>query len=134
MTPNKSNSKRPSNWVVLTLQAAKDGESRYSSGGRPWASVRAFLSQGKDKDTDEYRPSLFFSVKAFGEDGEEPEGLVNNLGAIRKGDRFTVKGRLGLEQWIDDEGKERQSLVVFATDIQPFSFEDAAEELEGEPA
>lgn len=129
---NKSNSKRPSNWVVLTLQAAKDGEGRYSSGGRPWASVRAFLSQGKDKDTGEYRPSLFFSVKAFGEEGEEPQGLVNAIQNLRKGDRFTVKGRLGLEQWTDDEGEDRQSLVIFATDIQPFSLEE--EELEGEPA
>lgn len=130
MSTNKNSDVK--NWVVLTLRAAADGEARYATNGRVWASVRAFLSQGKDKSTGEYRPSLFFTVKAFGEDGEdEPKGAVAAIQNLEKGDRFTAKGRLGLEQWTADDGKERQTLVIFASDIE--AAEEEAAELEGEP-
>lgn len=132
--PTKGDVKnRPSNFVILTLQAVKDGEAKYAASGTPWASVRAFLSQGKDKDTGEYRPSIFFTVKAFGDDGGTT-GAVDAIGALSAKDRFTVKGRLGLEQWQNGEGETRESLVIFASEIQPFVFEKGDEELEGEPA
>ncbi len=64
-TKNNSNKNRPSNYVILTLQAVNDGESKFAESGKPWAKVRAFLSQGKDKNTSGYKPSIFFDVMAF---------------------------------------------------------------------
>ena len=129
---------RPSNYVILTLQAVADGESKFAESGKPWAKVRAFLSQGKDKATGEYRPSLFFDVKAFSED-ENMSASVAAISQIAKKDRFTVKGRLGMEEWTGQDGAAHQKLVVFANSVEPFHFANEAdaqpaEDLEGEPA
>lgn len=66
MSNNNSKNGKPlfSNFVILTLQAASDGEGCFAANGNLWASVRAFLSQGKD-DQSNYKPSLWFTVKAF---------------------------------------------------------------------
>ncbi len=131
-------SNRPSNYVIFTLMATAAGESRYSGAGKPFAFVRAFLSQGKEKNSDEYKPSIFLDVKAFSKD-EEVSALVQAVADIQKKDRFTVKGRLGMEEWTGDDGVKRQQLVIFAQSIEPFVFEnedeaETEEELEGEPA
>lgn len=135
---NKSNSNLPSNYVILTMMAVAEGEMKVSAAGKPYSFVRAFLSQGKDKQTDEYKPSIFFDVKAFSKN-EDVSALVQTVADIQKKDRFTVKGRLGMDEWTGDDGVKRQQLVVFAKSIEPFVFEkeDEAEsegELEGEPA
>lgn len=117
------------NYVALTLRAVADGEVRYTASGVPWASIRAFLPFGKDKTTNEFRPSLFFTVKAFGNYDEAAVWAINGLA---KGDRFTVKGRLGLEQWDGKDGEKHQTLVILALSVQPF--EAAEAELEDEPA
>lgn len=142
MAANKKN--RPSNYVIFTLQAIADADMRFSQAGRPWASVRAFLSQGKDKQTDEYKPSVFFDVKAFSE-GEEASPAVVALSEVSNKDRFTVKGRLAMREWTGENGGNRQVLEVHALNIESFSFDgdgpaavdEPAEEyevLEGEPA
>ena len=135
---NKSNSNLPSNYVILTLMAVAEGEMKVSAAGKPYAFVRAFLSQGKDKQTDEYKPSIFFDVKAFSKD-EDVSALVQTVADVQKKDRFTVKGRLGIDEWTGDDGVKRQQLVVFAKSIESFVFEKEDEaksegELEGEPA
>jgi hypothetical protein len=134
---NKNQSNRPSNYVIFTLMAVAAGEVKYSKAGKPFATVRAFLSQGKDKQTEEYKPSVFFDVKGFS-DTEDITALVQSLGEIANKDRFTVKGRMGLEEWIGKDEVKRQQLVIFAKSIEPFNFEVEEtvdeEELEGEPA
>jgi hypothetical protein len=135
-TNDKTN--RPSNYVIFTLMAIADGEMKFSAAGKPYSFVRGFLSQGKDKQTDEYKPSIFFDVKVFSQD-ENVSPLVQAVADIQKKDRFTVKGRLGMDEWKGDGDVKRQQLVIFAQSIVPFSFEkneEAAdsEELQGEPA
>lgn len=135
-TKNNNRKSLPSNYVILTLMAVTDGESRFAQSGKPYAFVRAFLSQGKVKDSDEYKPSIFFDVKAFSKD-EEMTALVQAVADVQKKDRFTVKGRLGMNEWTGDDGVKRQQLVIFVQSIEPFVFTDEAEteeELEGEPA
>jgi single-stranded DNA-binding protein len=131
---------RPSNYVILTLRAIADGEAQFAQSGKPWAKVRAFLSQGKDKATGEYRPSIFFDVKAFS-DTAEMSDPVAAISQIANKDHFTVKGRLGMEEWTGQDGVTHQKLVIFANSIEPFHFaneagatDEAVEELEGEPA
>jgi len=131
---NKSN--RPSNYVIFTLMAITDGEMKFSAAGKPYSFVRAFLSQGKDKQTEEYKPSIFFDVKAFSKD-EEVSAIVQNVADVQNKARFTVKGRIGMDEWTGDDGVKRQKLVIFAKSIEPYSFdavEETEEELEGEPA
>ena len=131
---NKSN--RPSNYVIFTLMAIADGEMKFSAAGKPYSFVRAFLSQGKDKQTEEYKPSIFFDVKAFSKD-EEVSAIVQNVADVQNKARFTVKGRIGMDEWTGDDGVKRQKLVIFAKSIEPYSFdaiEEMEEELEGEPA
>jgi len=63
--------------------------------------------------------------------------LVQAVADVQKKDRFTVKGRLGMDEWTGDDGVKRQQLVIFAQSIEPYVFTDEAEteeELEGEPA
>jgi single-stranded DNA-binding protein len=67
---------------------------------------------------------------------------VQALADIQDKEYFTVKGRLGMDQWTGDDGMKRQKLIIMANSIAPFSFEsDSGEstdegvtELEGEPA
>jgi hypothetical protein len=130
---------RPSNYVILTLQAIAEAETKYAQSGKAWSHVRAFLSQGKNEDGS-YKPSIFFEVKAFTkkDDKAEMSRAVESLGAIANRERFTVKGRLGLTEWDGNDGAKHQQMVIFATSIEPFSFEGESEteveELEGEPA
>ncbi len=140
MATNQKN--RPSNFVVLTLKAIVAGQMQVGqNSGNPFSFVRAFLSQGKVKGTDEYKPSIFFDVKAFSQD-ENVSEAVQALADIQDKEYFTVKGRLGMEQWTDDDGTKHQKLVIIANSIAPFSFEkdgneaadEASVELEGEPA
>jgi hypothetical protein len=137
MAANQNFKNRPSNYVILTLMAISAGEMKVSQAGHPFAFVRAFLSQGKDKASGEYKPSLFFDVKAFSKDDSIP-ALVQSIADVQNRERFTVKGRLGMEEWTGQDGEKHQKMVVFALTIEPFVFDENAaapeEELEGEPA
>jgi len=136
MAANQNFKNRPSNYVILTLMAISAGEMKVSQAGHPFSFVRAFLSQGKDKDG-EYKPSLFFDVKAFSKDDSIP-ALVQSIADVQNRERFTVKGRLGMEEWTGQDGEKHQKMVVFALTTEPFVFDENAaapeEELEGEPA
>lgn len=128
---------RPSNYVIFTLMAIAAGEMKVSQAGHPFAFTRAFLSQGKDKTTGEYKPSVFFDVKAFSKD-DNVTALVQSIADVQNKDRFTVKGRMGMEEWDGQDGVKHQKMVIFALSIEPFTFDENAavpeEDLEGEPA
>ena len=137
MAANNNFKNRPSNYVIFTLMAIAAGEMKVSQAGKPFAFTRAFLSQGKDKTTGEYKPSLFFDVKAFSKD-DSVTALVQSIADVQNKDRFTVKGRMGMEEWEGQDGVKHQKLVIFASSIEPFTFDENAavpeEDLEGEPA
>jgi single-stranded DNA-binding protein len=137
MATNNSNGKsnKRSNFIILTVQASNDGEAKVSQSGKAWASLRAFYSQGKDKKTDQFLPSIWFNVKAFGKD-DQVTGVVGAVANTAKGDKITVKGRLSMEEWTDKDGNPRQTYVLTASSIEPFvpTAEAADEELDGEPA
>lgn len=128
-----NNKNRPSNFVILTLMATCDGDMRYSAKGNPWSQVRAFLSQGKDKQTDEYKPSIWFDVKAFGKDGE-PSDATLAIQTVTNKQRFTVKGRLAMREWTGEDGIKRQMMEIVATSIEPFVYEGQAEAAPAESA
>jgi len=135
--PNTGDAKsKRHNFVNITLQVGKEGEGNYSKNGKPFASARAFYSQGKDKSTDEFLPSIWFKVIAFGKDGEDladnPE--VSTLANVQKGDKIEVKGRLGYDEWKINEGDLRSQMVIFATEVKTVDdSNDAEEEEEPQP-
>ena len=135
-TQNSNGKAKRQNYVSVTLQAAGEGDVKYAASGKPWGKIKAFFSQGKDKQTGEYLPSLWFTVKTFSKT-EELEGQVAALQNLAKGDKFTVKGRLGMEEWEGNDGVKHQAYVISASSIEPFVTEAEAEgeeQLEGEPA
>jgi len=136
---NGTTRNRPSNYVILTLHAIADGETRFTNSGKVMAKVRAFLSQGKEKDSDEYKPSIFFDVMAVSKD-ENHTALTAAIAELKNKALFTVKGRLAMDEWTGKDDVKRQQLLIFAASIEPFSFEnggnntgDEGEEL-AEPA
>jgi hypothetical protein len=134
---NSNGKTKRQNFVSITLQAAGEGDVKYAASGKPWGKLRAF-SQGKDKQSGEFLPSIWFTVKAFSKDEDaEPAGTVAALQNLAKGDKFTVKGRLSLEEWEGNDGVKHQNTVISASSIEPFVTEAEAEgeqTLEGEPA
>jgi hypothetical protein len=90
---------------------------RVTVDGRPWATARAFVSMGKAKDSDEYKPPLWLTVKAFTtKDGDDT--LPNTLNGFEKGAIATVAGRLAYEEYTTPEGETRGSLVLIANAIE----------------
>jgi len=142
MSTNPTNGdakKQRRNFVNITLQVGKDGEGKYSQSGKPFAQARAFFSQGKDKSTNEFLPSIWFKVMVFGKDGEDiaDNPSLNALSNAPKGDKIEVHGRLGLEEWTTNEGEKRSTMVIYATEVKPAETSDEGEakaESEPEPA
>jgi single-stranded DNA-binding protein len=134
---NRTIQNRPSNYVILTLHAIADGETRFTNSGKVMAKVRAFLSQGKEKDSDEYKPSIFFDVMAFSKD-ENATPLTDAIANFKNKGLLTIKGRLAMDEWTGKDETKHQQLLVIASSVEPFSFDkngqEEVEELEGEPA
>ncbi len=127
--------KHRKNFVNMTLQVGKEGEGKFSQNGKPYASARAFFSQGKNKSTDEFLPSIWFKVVAFGNDGDDIADVpaVAALADAAKGDKIEVRGRLGLEEWTTDEGETRSTLVIYANEVKPAEISDVDAEEEPQP-
>ncbi len=119
------------NFVYFTLQVGKEGEGKYSRKGIPFASCRAFYSQGKDSKNDEFLPSIWFKVVAFGKEGEYLDTVpcLATLASAAKGDKIEVKGRLGQEEWTNNNGETRSSLVIYATEVKANAGMSAAAEI-----
>ena len=110
------------NYVILTLRAGQDAESRYSEAGKFWGRVRMALSQGKDASGN-YKPSLWLTVKGFtSKEGDETVPLA--LSSLRKGELATVTGRLAYEV-STSSGKGYFSLVAYKIEapqpVQPLA-------------
>jgi single-stranded DNA-binding protein len=138
--PKDANTK-PSSFVMLTLKAIKDGGVvDFTQNGRARGKVSAMLSTGKDASGN-YREPLWLDVVNVAQD-DQITPTIDALGQLQKGDYFTVKGSLSMEEWTDKDGNQRRSYSVWANSIEPFSWGDADEqgaledepELEGEPA
>ncbi len=123
------------NFVNVTLQVGREGEGKYSVKGIPFASCRAFFSQGKDSKTDEYLPSIWFKVVAFGKAGEYIDSVpvLTALATAAKGEKIEVKGHLGLEEWTSNDGENRSTLVIYASEVKAAAGEGTIAEEEPQP-
>lgn len=138
MTTDNSNTNgkaKRQNFIAITLQAAAEPEVKYAKSGKPWGSIRAFFSQGKN-DAGEFLPSMWFTVKVFSKT-DQIEGALAALQGLSKGDKFVAKGKLVMEEWTGtQDGIKHQSYVITFASIEPVVAEAEAEgeALEGEPA
>ena len=133
--PNGDAKSKRHNFVNFTLQIGKDGEGKYAQNGKPFATARAFFSQGKAKDSDEFLPSIWFKVMAFGKEGDDFDSnpTLATLANAQKGVKVDVKGRIGMEEWIGEDGEKRSTLVIYASEVKPAETGDAAAEEEPQP-
>lgn len=108
----------PRSFVLLSLRAARDAESRLSqTSGELWTSLSTCLSMGKDEDGD-YRPSLWLTLKAFSRGADDR--LPVALGELVKGDHIHAKGGLTCEEY-----QGRLYWGVFLSDFAYRTFDDA---------
>ena len=130
------NTNRPSNYYIVTARAfRKEGEVtgvQLTKSGQPIAKCRASISMGKDRDTNEYKPSMWIELVGYTAKGDTPNEVTEAVGALQTGDYVTVKGRLAMEEWTGDDGVTRQSHTLWVNAIEPFSFDNDAQNEEDE--
>ena len=98
------------NVITIKLTANDHPESR-DVGGKTVTKVRARQSQGKDRDG-EWKPSVWLDVEAWGGSWAQTD-----LAELRKGDVFTVTGRLTVREWEDREGNKREFWGIRADSV-----------------
>jgi hypothetical protein len=119
------------NYVILTLRAGQDAESRYSDAGNFWTRVRMALSQGKDAvrstaSRATYKPSLWMTVKGF-TSKEGDEAVPQALAKLNKGDLASITGRLAYEVSTSN-GKGYVNLMAFKVEAPQAAQPEAAAE------
>lgn len=121
---NKSTSKgsRPSNFCIFTLKLNKV-DINPTAAGKLMVNARAFLSQGKDEASGNYKPSIWFKLLYAAETAEGDE-MTNFFAQVDKGDLVDVKGRLAYEEWQDSSGNKRSDLVLWVNEVSMHKAED----------
>lgn len=121
---------KASDFVMLTLKAIKDGGAMdFTSTGKARGKVSAMLSTGKDANG-EYKPPFFVEVVNVSKD-DTATSLVEAVAQLKKGDYFTVKGALKMDEWDGQDGVKHQSFNIWANSIEPFHWD--GQELQDEP-
>ncbi len=118
----KQDSHSPSfaNFVKFTLRAGTQPESQFSESGTYWVRLRASLYLGKD-EAGNYRPSKWFTVKAFAREGNQIKtALVDALAALNVGDRFTLTGRLDYVEFTRRDNTPGSEDVIIALKVETF--------------
>lgn len=128
---------KSSDFVMLTLKAIKEGGSMdFTPTGKARGKVSAMLSTGKDANG-EYKPPLFVDVVHVSKD-DTATPVIEAISQFQKGDTFTVKGALKMDEWDGQDGLKHHSFSIWANSIEPFHWEGQElqdePELEGEPA
>jgi hypothetical protein len=108
---------RMRNFAMLTLRVGAEPNARYSSAARFWVRLRAFLGMGKTADDQEYKPSLWLTVKAFASK-EGDERLPAAIAALNKGEQATFSGHLAWEVY-----KDKGNLILFAYKVEKLPVE-----------
>ena len=102
------------NKVILLGHLGSDPEMRYSAGGMAVANVRlATNSSTKNKQTGEWEDLVEWHRVVFFDKLAEIAGEY-----LRKGSQIYVEGRLQTRKWQDQQGQERYTTEVIASEMQ----------------
>lgn len=96
------------NKVILIGNATRDAEPRHTGSGKAVASVRMVTNRnvGRQEETQ------FHTIVCW-------QGLAETAGAyIKRGDPLYVEGRLQYRSFQDEEGRERMTAEIVASDVQ----------------
>jgi single-strand DNA-binding protein len=101
------------NSVQLIGNLGADTEVKFFESGSRVAECRVAVYNGKDKRTNEPKPPMWFTVKAW-------NATADVLAEFRKGDRLRViEGQLAQDSWQDREtGKGRTKDYVLAWKVE----------------
>jgi single-strand DNA-binding protein len=95
----------------FTGNLGADPELRYTEGdGTPVCTFRMAVSRPKGDATEEKQP-LWFKVETWGKTAERAKEM------LVKGSNVTVEGRFDVDEWTEDGGKPRFTLMLKNADF-----------------
>lgn len=100
-----------SNKIEIELRVTTEPELKHGAAGGAFCKFGTSLSMGKDKRTDQWKPSGWLDVTCFGGRAERVAE------SVRKGDSVTVIGRLSYEEWTAKDGTVRKSWGIMADEV-----------------
>ncbi|HKR10907.1 MAG TPA: single-stranded DNA-binding protein [Pyrinomonadaceae bacterium] len=101
------------NRIVIVGNLGRDPELRYTAQGTPVCTFSlATNERRKDRNGEMQDQTTWFRVTLWNRQAETASQY------LQKGRQVYIEGRLRVEEYIDRDGKPRQSLEVTATDMQ----------------
>lgn len=100
------------NKIIVVGNLGRDPELRYTPQGIAVCDFSlATNERKKDKSGEMQEVATWFRITLWRNQAE------NAAKYLKKGSQVYIEGRLGVEEWTDREGNNRQSLTVQATDM-----------------
>ncbi len=101
------------NKIILIGNLGKDPELRYTPAGDAVCDFTMATNERKKDKSGEFQDvTTWFRVTLWRKQAE------NAAKFLAKGRQVYIEGRLGLEEWTDRDGNQRQTLAVQATEMQ----------------
>ena len=101
------------NRIILVGNLGRDPELRYTAQGTPVCTFSiATNERRKDRNGEMQDQTTWFRVTLWNRQAETASQY------LQKGRQVYIEGRLRVEEYVDRDGKTRQSLEVTATDMQ----------------
>src|SRR5215207_6637493 len=101
------------NKIILVGNLGRDPELRYTAQGTPVCTFSmATNERRKDRNGEMQDQTTWFRVTLWNRQAETASQY------LQKGRQVYIEGRLRVEEYVDRDGKPRQSLEVTATDMQ----------------
>lgn len=111
------------NKIILVGNLGRDPELRYTAQGTPVCSFSmATNERRKDRNGEMQDHTTWFRITLWNRLAETASQY------LQKGKQVYIEGRLRVEEYIDRDGKPRQSLEVHGTDMQFIGSRDGATE------
>lgn len=100
------------NKLIIVGRLGKDPELRYTQGGKAVCNLSVATSESwKDKDGNQQEETEWHRVTVWGATAENCEKYLS------KGRQVYVEGRIKTNKWKDDEGNDRYSTEVVASNV-----------------
>lgn len=101
------------NKIIIVGNLGRDPELRYTPQGSAVCNFSmATNEKRRDKSGELQDITTWFRITLWGRQAENASKYLN------KGSSVYIEGRLKLDEWVDRDGNQRQTLDVTATDMQ----------------
>lgn len=101
------------NKITIIGNLGRDPELRYTPQGKAVCDFSLATNEKKrDKDGIPQEIATWFRITLWGNQAEAASKY------LKKGSQVYIEGRLGLEEWQDRDGNNRQTLTVQANELQ----------------